>query len=53
MEVSAQKTKRMFVFGDQNAEQNHNLKTGNKYFQSVEQPKYLDTGLKIKTVSMK
>jgi len=38
---------------DQNAEQNHNLKIGDKYFQSVEQSKYLVTGLTIKTASMK
>jgi hypothetical protein len=43
----------MVLSRDQNEEQNYNLKTGNKHFQSVEQPKYLDIGLTIETASTK
>jgi len=38
---------------DPNAVQNHNLNIGKKYFQSVEQPKYLDTALTIKIASVR
>jgi hypothetical protein len=35
----------MVVFGDENAGQNHNIKTGNKSLERVEQFKYLGTSL--------
>jgi hypothetical protein len=37
------RTKYMFMSGDQNAGQNHNIKTDNKSFERVEQFKYLGT----------
>ena len=39
--VSAEKTKCMVMSRDQNAGQNHNIKTDNKSFERVEQFKYL------------
>jgi hypothetical protein len=39
--VNAQKTKYMFTSREQNAEHSHNIKTGNKFFDMVEQFKYL------------
>jgi hypothetical protein len=44
-EVNAQKIKYMVMSRDQNAGQNHNIKTDNKSFENVEQFKYLGTTL--------
>jgi len=41
LEASTEKTKNMVMFQDQQAGQNHNIKTGNKSFQGVEQFRYL------------
>jgi hypothetical protein len=46
LEVNAGKTKNMVMFQDQQAGQNHNIKTGNKSFQWVEQFRYLGKPLK-------
>jgi hypothetical protein len=43
LEVNADKTKYMVMSRDQNAEQNNN--NNNKYFETVEQFKYLGTNL--------
>ena len=37
LEVNAEETRNMVMFQDQQAGQNHNIKTGNKAFQCVEQ----------------
>jgi len=39
------KTKYMFMCGDQNAGQNHNIKFNNNSFERVEHFKYLETTL--------
>jgi hypothetical protein len=46
LEVNGKKTKYVVMSGDQNTEQNNNIKTGNKSFEMVEQFKYLGTTLK-------
>jgi hypothetical protein len=46
LEVNVEKTEYMVMSGDQNAGQSHNIKLGNKYFERVEQFKYLGTTLK-------
>jgi hypothetical protein len=46
LEVNADKTKYMFMSGDQNAGQNHNTKRDNKSFDRVEHFKYLGTTLR-------
>jgi hypothetical protein len=46
LKVNAEKTKNMVMFQDQQAGQNHNIKTGNKSFQWVEQFRYLGTTMK-------
>jgi hypothetical protein len=43
LEGNAEKTKYMVISRDQNAGQNHNIKTGNEFFESVERFKYLGT----------
>ena len=43
LEVNTEKTKNMVTFQNQQAGQNHNIKTGNKSFQRVEQFRYLGT----------
>jgi len=45
LEVNAEKTKCMVMSRDQNAEQNHNIKTDNESFERVEQFRYLGTTL--------
>jgi hypothetical protein len=45
MEVNAEKTKCMVMCRDQNAGQNSNMQIGNKFFEMVEQFKYLGTTL--------
>ena len=45
LEVNADKTKYMVMFRDQNAGRSHNIKNGNKSFESVEQFRYLGTNL--------
>jgi predicted transcriptional regulator len=45
LEVNAEKTKYMVMSGDQNAGQNHNIKTDYKSFERVQQFKYLGTTL--------
>jgi nitrous oxide reductase len=40
LEVNAEKTKYMVMSRDQNAGHNHNIKTGNKSFERVEEFKY-------------
>ena len=45
LEINAEKTKYVFVSQEQNAEQNHNIKIGNKSLERVEQFKYLETTL--------
>jgi hypothetical protein len=47
LEINADKTKYMVISQDQNARQNHNIKMGNKPFESLEQFKYLGTALQI------
>jgi hypothetical protein len=46
LEVNAEKTKYMFMSHEQNAGQNHNIKLDNKFFETVEQFKYLGATLK-------
>jgi hypothetical protein len=46
LEVHADKTKYMAMSWHQNAGQNHNIKTDNKFFESVEQFKYSGSTLK-------
>jgi quinolinate synthase len=41
LEVNVEKTKYMVMSPDQHAGQNHNIKIGNKYFERVEQFRYL------------
>jgi hypothetical protein len=43
LEANAEKIKYMVMSRDQNARQNHNIKTDNKFFERVEQFKYLGT----------
>ena len=45
LEVNDEKTKYRVISWDQDAEQNHNIKKGNKLFQKVDQFKYLGTTL--------
>ena len=45
LEVTAEKTKYMVMYRDQNAGQNHNVKTDNSSFEMVEEFKYLGTTL--------
>jgi hypothetical protein len=45
LEVNAEKTKYMVMSRNQNAGQNHNIKIENKFFERVEQFKYLGTTL--------
>jgi hypothetical protein len=45
LEVSADKTKYMFMSRDQNAGRNHSVRIGNSTFGSVEEFKYLGTTL--------
>jgi hypothetical protein len=45
LEVNAEKTKYMVMSPEQPAEQNHNIKIGNKSFEKVGQFKYLETTL--------
>jgi len=40
LEVNAKKTRYMFMYWDQHEGQNHNTKTGNKYFERAEQFRY-------------
>jgi hypothetical protein len=44
-EAHAEKTEYMVMSQDQNAGQNHNIKTGNKSFERVEQFRYFGTAL--------
>jgi len=46
LELHADKTKYMAMSRDQNVGPNHNIKTDNKCFESVEQFKYSGTSLK-------
>jgi len=48
LEVSADKTKYMVMFRDQNAEQNHSVRTDNITFEWVEEFRYLGTNLTIR-----
>jgi hypothetical protein len=43
LEVNAEKTKYMLLYRQQNAEQNHDIKVANKYFENVAQFKHLGT----------
>jgi hypothetical protein len=43
LEVNAEKTKYMLMSRHQNAEQNHNIKIGDRSFENVAQFKYLGT----------
>ena len=45
LEVNAKKMKYMIMSQDQNAEQNHNMRTDSQSFERVEQFKYLETTL--------
>jgi hypothetical protein len=45
LEVNADKTKRVVMYRDQNAERSQNLKTDNSFFERVKQFKYLGTTL--------
>jgi hypothetical protein len=45
LEVNSEKSKYMVMSRNQNAGQNHNIKLDNKYFERVEQFKYLGTTL--------
>jgi hypothetical protein len=45
LEVNAEKTKYMVMSRNQNAGQNHNIKVGNKFFERVEQFKYMGATL--------
>jgi hypothetical protein len=45
-EVNAEKTKYIFMLRDQNAEQNHNIKTDNKAFEKAEIFQILDSNPK-------
>ena len=47
MEVSADKTKYMVMFRDQNAGQNHSVRIDNSTFERVEEFKYMGTTLTI------
>ena len=49
MEVSADKTKYMVMFRDQNAGQNHSVRIDNSTFERVEEFKYLGTTLTIES----
>jgi hypothetical protein len=46
LEVNAEKTKYMLLSCHQNAGQNHNIKTGDKSFETEAQFKYLGTTVK-------
>jgi hypothetical protein len=43
LDINADKTKYMVMFQDQNAEQSHNMKVGNRCLERVEQFRYLET----------
>jgi hypothetical protein len=43
LEVHTERIKRMFMSHYQNSGQNHNIKTGNRYFENVAKVKYLET----------
>jgi len=45
LEVNSDKTKYMVMSRDQNARLSHNIKIYNKYFERVEEFKYLGTNL--------
>ena len=45
LEVNADKTKYMVMFGDQNAGRSHSIKIYNRSFKSVEEFKYFGTTL--------
>ena len=45
LDVNADKTKYMVMSRDQNAGQSHSMKTDNRYFEMVEEFKYLGTTL--------
>jgi hypothetical protein len=45
LEVNADKTKYMVMSRDQNAGRNHNMKVDNRFFERVEELKYLGTTL--------
>jgi hypothetical protein len=51
--VNAEKTKYMVMSRDQNAGQNRNMHTDNKFFETVEQSKYLGKPLTNKNPFMK
>jgi hypothetical protein len=53
LEVNAKKTKYMVMSHDQHAGQNHNVKTGNKSFERVEQFRTSEQLQKIKIPFMK
>jgi UDP-galactopyranose mutase len=46
LEVNIDKSKYIFMFQEQNAGRSHNIKTGNKCFERVEEFKYLGTSLR-------
>ena len=48
LEVNTEKTRYMVICRDQHPGQNHDMKIGNKLFQSVEELKYLITTIKTK-----
>ena len=51
LEVNADKTKYMVMYGDQKVATNHNIKAGNKISEMVEQFQYLGTILTTKILS--
>jgi len=53
LEESADKTKHMVTSRDQNAGRSHNTKSDNRSFERVEEFKYLETTLQIKTLFRK